>query len=219
MSSNQMYLNLDSIFQFPVLPDRVNVQYGSNNDSIRVCGVGEVIVLQDSDAATISFSSFFPSTYFSGCAYIGIPSPNECVNAIINMRNLKKPPRFTITGGIGTSIYCSIESFETYEQGGDPGTIYYTLKLKEYREVTVRQITVNIQTKKARIASQSASARTDNTVQPKTHTVAGGDCLYNIAKRYYGNGALYTKIYNANQSVIGGNPNLIYPGQVLTIPA
>jgi len=26
-------------------------------------------------------------------------------------------------------------------------------------------------------------------------------------------------IYNANKSVIGGNPNLIYPGQVLTIPA
>lgn len=26
------------------------------------------------------------------------------------------------------------------------------------------------------------------------------------------------KIYNANKGVIGGNPNLIYPGQVLTIP-
>ena len=39
-----------------------------------------------------------------------------------------------------------------------------------------------------------------------------------IAKKYYGNGAQYTKIYNANKGVIGGNPNLIYPGQVLTIP-
>ena len=32
-------------------------------------------------------------------------------------------------------------------------------------------------------------------------------------------GAKYTVIYNANRGVIGGNPNLIYPGQVLTIPA
>lgn len=59
----------------------------------------------------------------------------------------------------------------------------------------------------------------DNTVKPKTYTVKSGDCLWNIAKKFYGNGALYTKIYNANKSVIGGNPNLIYPGQVYTIPA
>jgi len=28
----------------------------------------------------------------------------------------------------------------------------------------------------------------------------------------------YTKIYNANKGTIGKNPNLIYPGQVFTIP-
>lgn len=28
----------------------------------------------------------------------------------------------------------------------------------------------------------------------------------------------YTKIYNANKGTIGSNPNLIYPGQVFTIP-
>lgn len=50
------------------------------------------------------------------------------------------------------------------------------------------------------------------------YIVKKGDCLWNIAKKFYGNGAQYTKIYNANRGVIGGNPNLIYPGQVLTIP-
>ena len=53
----------------------------------------------------------------------------------------------------------------------------------------------------------------------QTYTVVRGDCLWNIAKRFYGNGAKYTVIYDANRGVIGGNPNLIYPGQVLTIPA
>jgi LysM repeat protein len=52
----------------------------------------------------------------------------------------------------------------------------------------------------------------------RTYTVKKGDCLWNIAKKYYGSGAQYTKIYNANRGVIGSNPNLIYPGQVLTIP-
>ena len=36
-------------------------------------------------------------------------------------------------------------------------------------------------------------------------------------KKYYGKGNQYTKIYNANRDKIK-NPNLIYPGQVLTIP-
>lgn len=44
------------------------------------------------------------------------------------------------------------------------------------------------------------------------------DCLWNIAKKFYGKGSDYTKIYNANKGTIGKNPNLIYPGQVFTIP-
>ena len=51
----------------------------------------------------------------------------------------------------------------------------------------------------------------------RTYTVKRGDCLWNIAKKYYGNGSKYTTIYNANRDKIK-NPNLIYPGQVLTIP-
>lgn len=52
----------------------------------------------------------------------------------------------------------------------------------------------------------------------QTYTVVSGDTLWGIATRFYGNGALWPRIYNANKGVIGGNPNLIYPGQVYTIP-
>ena len=51
----------------------------------------------------------------------------------------------------------------------------------------------------------------------RTHTVVKGECLWKIAKEFYGNGALYTKIYDANTNKIA-NPNLIYVGQVLVIP-
>ena len=52
----------------------------------------------------------------------------------------------------------------------------------------------------------------------QTYTVKSGDSLWNIAKQYYGSGAMYTKIYEANKDLIGGNPNLIFPGQKLIIP-
>jgi phage tail protein X len=52
----------------------------------------------------------------------------------------------------------------------------------------------------------------------KTHTVIAGDTLSSIARKYYGNSALWTKIYAANRGVIGANPNLVIPGQSLVIP-
>ena len=51
----------------------------------------------------------------------------------------------------------------------------------------------------------------------RTYTVKRGDCLWKIAKQFYGNGAEYPKKANANADKIK-NPNLIYAGQVLTIP-
>jgi nucleoid-associated protein YgaU len=50
-----------------------------------------------------------------------------------------------------------------------------------------------------------------------TYTVVRGDSLSKIAKRLYGNGNQWKRIYEANRDKIE-NPDLIYPGQVLRIP-
>lgn len=217
-SSYQMYVKQGyDTFRFPVLPEKVELSYSSNNDSIRVCGVGEVTIIQDEDAVVLKFESFFPATYFSGCDYKDIPNPQSAVNKLNEMKKSRKPVRLTITGGLGASMYATIEDFKTWEEGGDVGTIYYSIKFKEYKETTIRQIKVNVSNKKASISG--TSSRTNPTPSARTYTVVRGDCLWNIAKKFYGSGAKYTVIYNANKGVIGGNPNLIYPGQVLTIPA
>jgi nucleoid-associated protein YgaU len=48
-------------------------------------------------------------------------------------------------------------------------------------------------------------------------TVVRGNSLWRIARRTYGDGMLYTVIFEANQSQIK-NPDLIYPGQVFKMP-
>ncbi|KUR65799.1 hypothetical protein JM67_03325 [[Arthrobacter] sp. ATCC 21022] len=53
----------------------------------------------------------------------------------------------------------------------------------------------------------------------RQHRVVPGDTLWGIAARYLGNGARWPEIYNMNRGVVGGNPNLIFPGQVFTVPA
>jgi hypothetical protein len=54
--------------------------------------------------------------------------------------------------------------------------------------------------------------------QVTTHTVVKGDCLWNLAETYYGNPWDWRRIWDANRSLVS-DPNLIFPGQVLTIPA
>lgn len=49
------------------------------------------------------------------------------------------------------------------------------------------------------------------------YTVVKGDCLWNIAKKFYGSGGKWRIIFNANRDIIK-NASLIYPGQVLVIP-
>ena len=55
--------------------------------------------------------------------------------------------------------------------------------------------------------------------RPTTHTVVKGECLWFIAgyDRIYGNPLQWPLIYKANKDRIK-NPDLIYPGQVFTIP-
>ena len=50
---------------------------------------------------------------------------------------------------------------------------------------------------------------------PRTYTVVSGDTLWAIAERFYGDGNQYQKIASASGIA---NPDLIQPGQVLTIP-
>lgn len=52
------------------------------------------------------------------------------------------------------------------------------------------------------------------------HVVAAGDSLSKIAQRYYKSGDRdkWMRIYEANKDVIGDDPSLIKPGQVLKIP-
>jgi len=50
------------------------------------------------------------------------------------------------------------------------------------------------------------------------HTVEKGDTLWAIAEKSYGNGSKYMAIFEANKPMLS-DPDKIYPGQKLRIPA
>ena len=54
--------------------------------------------------------------------------------------------------------------------------------------------------------------------QSRTYTVEKGDTLSEIAKKFYGDASDYPLIFEANKPMLS-DPDKIYPGQVLRIPA
>ena len=58
----------------------------------------------------------------------------------------------------------------------------------------------------------------EQAARDKNHTVQPGNSLWRIARQSYGAGGHYAIIYSANRDRIG-NPDLIYPGQIFTLPA
>lgn len=67
-------------------------------------------------------------------------------------------------------------------------------------------------------ASTGASAAAPQQQASRFYTIQSGDTLSKIAKEYYGDANAYTRIFEANREVIG-DPDKIYPGQQIRIPA
>lgn len=164
------------------------------------------------------------------------------------LKTNKKPFQFIISrtlpnGNVlfSTNIKVSLEDYTMTEDASKGFDIIVKVKLKQYREYSTKTVNLSEETEVnggsnttavadsataesgiKKIAATVTETRSTETspepLNPETYTVVKGDCLWNIAKKYYGDGSKYTIIYNENKNVVGGNPNLIYPGQVLTIP-
>ena len=124
--------------QLPVTPEKITYTHDSNNDTVTVSGLGEVTILQAPSALELSWDCHFPARPHQG----SIPSPlapQDYVDKINAWRATNKPIHFLVTG---TKIngYFSIESFSYHEDGGDPDTLYYSIKVKAYQDVTVRKL-------------------------------------------------------------------------------
>lgn len=218
----EIYLGTDNDkIRFPVVPSSIGVNRSNNIDTESVIKLGEVPIFNGTSLKTIELTSFFPNQEYSFCDYTGFMKPYEFSEKIQKWMYEGKPLRIIVTDS-PTNMQCLIQQFDTVEQDGTRD-LYFTLNLLEYRPIEVPSLSSS--------NSSSNSNNTQNTSRPseasnnssssqKTHKVVKGDCLYDIAKKYYGKGSLYPKIKEANTSKYPSlaKNNIIYVSMELIIP-
>ena len=198
----EIYLGTDNDkIRFPVVPPSIGVNRSNNIDTESVIKFGEVPIFNGTSLKTIELTSFFPNQEYSFCDYAGFMKPYEFSDKIQKWMYEGKPLRVIVTDS-PTNMQCLIQQFDTVEQDGTRD-LYFTLNLLEYRPIEVPSLSssnANSNSNNTQNTSRPNETNTSSNNQQKTHKVVKGDTLYDIAKKYYGNGNLYTKIKEANKS-------------------
>ena len=212
----------------PVAPEKLQLKIDNANKTYTLINQGEINVLKTPGLTDIEFDALLPNVRYPFATYkSSFTRAKTYLEKLENLKTGKKTFQFIVTRTLpngkmlfGTNMKVSLESYTIKEDAKSYGMdVVVTIKLKQYRDYSTK--TCNIQfasTKPKAVVQQTRAVENAPKATNQTYTVVKGDCLWNIAKKFYGNGSKYTVIYNANTDKIK-NPNLIYPGQVLTIPS
>lgn len=213
----------------PIAPEKLQVKINNANDTATLINEGEINILKTPELTDVEFECMLPQVKYPFAVYkSGFKGASYFLDYFESLKVDKKPFQFIVSRTMpngkalfATNMKVSLEDYKITEQAKDGFDLMVKIKLKQYRDYGTKTVNIKIDDSKpkATVSPTRAAETSPAPAASQTYTVVRGDCLWNIAKRFYGNGAKYTVIYNANKGVIGGNPNLIYPGQVLTIPA
>ena len=230
------YFMVDNdLLTFPITPGELTIKSGSNNKVVNLINEGDINILKSPSLTEINFEARFPMRQYPYAREF--KSFQTYFDIFKELKAEKKPFTFVVSrytpNGIatwGTEYLVSLEELELHESvdEGDDVLVSFTLKqFKQYGVVTIeRKTNSNTST----TVTTTTDRPTQTTSTAKTYKVVSGDCLWNIAKKFYGDGSLWKTIYNANYSAIeadakkhgrssSSNGHWIYPGLVLTIPA
>jgi hypothetical protein len=213
----------------PVAPPKLSVKINNANETVTLINEGEINILKKAELTDIEFECRIPQEKYPFAVYkSGFKGADYFLDYFESLKTSKKPFQFIVcrkrpTGKrlFDTNIKVSMEDYKITEDAKNGFDVLVKIKLKQWRDYGTKTVNIsfNMEKPKASVEPQREATTSPAPETAQTYTVVKGDCLWNIAKKFYGNGSKYSIIYNANKSVIGGNPNLIYPGQVLTIPA
>ena len=225
------------VLTFPITPPSLKISVGSNNETVTLINEGDINILKSPSLIEVEFEARFPMVKYPYSR--NVSSFQAYFNKFKELKEEKKPFQFIVSRDSlrgkrswDTNLTMALESFEINEDADEGDDVLITFKLKQYKNYGVKTVKVKTANTKPNTTSTANKTRetTKQVSKSQAYTVKSGDCLWNIAKKFYGNGSEWKKIYTANKSIIestakkygkksSSNGHWIYPGCKLTIPA
>ncbi len=212
----------------PVAPSSLDIKIKNQNETVNLINESQINILKQAGLTEVKLEVLLPNQSYPFAIYeSGFVAAKTYLDKLESLKVSQKPFQFIVTrefpssGGqiFNTNMKVSMESY-TIKENTDYGfDIMVEIELKQYREYSTKICSLTT-TATGTSVSMETVRETTNSPMPQTtqtHTVVSGDTLWGIAKYYYGDGSKYSVIYEANSGTVA-NANLIYPGQVLTIP-
>lgn len=217
----------------PIAPAKITLRTVDRNKTLDLINGKEINMLSDAGLSDIEFELLLPNTKYPFAEYkSGFQDASYYIKIIEKLKTDKTPFQFIVTRATpgGRPLYCtnirvSMEDFTIVENAENGLDVTVAVKLKQFREYGTK----SLKTANGKITIANPKRNSDTSPAPKNtakkYTVVAGDCLWTIAKMFYGDGRQWEKIYKANTAVCG-KPytkngvvySLIHPGDVLTIP-
>lgn len=200
-------------------PAKLTVKVKGKNKTLILLNEGEINFLRSPGLTEITVPLLLPMLG-------GSRSPSAYLDMLERLKTSKEPTQFILVrcSPDGRTLYdtnmrVSVEDYNIVEDATKGLDVAVDVNLKQWRPYGTKTATVEQPAESGQAATVTVEKERDASTAPtaKTYTVKAGDSLWAIAAKYYGKGAEYSKIASANTDKIS-NPNLIYPGQVLTIP-
>lgn len=212
----------------PVTPSKLTIKINNANKTATLINEGEINILKQAKLTDIEFECDIPQVKQPYAVYpSGFKDASYFLDYFEELKTSKKPFQFIVCRQtpngkkfFNTNMKVTLEDYKITEDAKQGYDLKVKISLKQWRDYGTKTVNIKITASKPKASVEPKRAVTTSPapVSSQTYTVVKGYCLWNIAKKFYGNGSKYTVIYNANKDKIK-NPNLIYPGQVLTIPA
>jgi LysM repeat protein len=211
----------------PVAPSKLQLKIGNANKTYTLINEGEINVLKSPELTDIDFEILLPNVDHGFGRYKDGFKPAEYyLERLKEMKQNKETFQFIVTRQLpngkslyGTNMKVSLEDYHINENADNGFDTTVSIKLKQYRDYGTKTCNITFAGTKPKASVNKPRATSNNAPSGGTYTVRSGDSLWKIAASQLGNGSRWGEIYNLNKSVIGGNPNLIYPNQVFTLPA
>lgn len=213
---------------FPVTPSAITIKIKNQNKTYNLINQGEINVPKAAGLTTVEVDFLLPNAKYPFGIYSGgFKKASYYLGILEKLKKNKSKTQFIVTRTLpqgrlnNTNLKVTVEDYTIKEDVETYGIdMCVSVNLKQFRAYGTKTVTIKDTTTQTATVAATETRAVDSTKEAaasNTYTVVKGDCLWNIAKKLYGNGADYTKIYEANKDKIS-NPNLIYPNQVLTIP-